>query len=82
MRAETLVAIDWDNADRDIEPVRHFIRSNGGPDALVDVKPVDFTKDRTGETVACWRVTFDAELVRNTEVHGASFRAGFVSHIE
>jgi hypothetical protein len=82
VRTQTLVAIDWNGADRDIEPVRHFIRKNGGPDALVDVTPVDFTKDRTGEVVGCWRVTFDADKVRNTEVHGAGYRAGFVSHIE
>lgn len=82
MRKETLVAIDWDGAERDIEPVRHFIRREGGPDALLAVTPFDFTKTATGEVVGAWRVEFDAHKVRNTEVHGASFRAGFVSHIE
>lgn len=82
VRTETLVAIDWSGADRDIEPVRHFIRATGGADALGKVTPFDFTKDRTGEVVAAWRVDFDADRVRNTEVHGAGFRAGFVVHIE
>lgn len=81
MRVEVLVAIDWSDDGLDIEPVRHFVRSQGGSDALVGVVPVDHVKP-SGVVVPCWRVSFDADRVRNTEVHGVSYRAGFVSHVE
>lgn len=74
-RPETLVALDFDNA-LDIQPVLDFVG-----DALLGWAD-DFTPHwRTGEPVRTHFVTFDARKVRNTEVHGKSFRTGFTGHI-
>lgn len=80
-RIETLVAIDWDDADRRIDSILDFIRREGGPDAYVGAVPFDHVKPNGG-TVGAWRIQFNARKVRNTEVHGKAYRAGFVSHIE
>lgn len=69
--------MDWDSADLSIQPVLDFVG-----DALVGHEIVEVPHWRTGAPITTHRVTFDAGVVRNTEVHGKSFRSGFVSNIE
>ena len=74
---ETLVAIDFDRKGVSIAPVLEFVG-----DALLHHREGTTPHWRTGEPLVTHWVTFDARRVRNTEVHGAGFRAGFVSHVE
>lgn len=78
-KLQSLVAMDYSgegNLDRVISFVDKF-------DALVWVETVEVAHFRDeGRMIPTHRVTFDANKVRNTEVHAASFGAGFVSHIE
>ena len=74
-KTETLVALDFDGLDP--APVLAFIG-----DALISHEVTTTPHWRTGEPVLTHLFTFDGRQVRNTEVHGAGYRAGFVSHIE
>jgi hypothetical protein len=75
-RTETLVAFDWNNADLPIGPVLDFLS-----DAFVTHTTETRPHWNTGAPQLVHLVAFDADRVRNTEVHGAGYRAGFVVHI-
>lgn len=77
MKAQTLVAMNHGAGDRSIEPVLRFIDQ-----ALLDHQVITQPHWRTKEPNIVHRVTFDADQVRNTEVHGIGYRAGFIVHIE
>lgn len=81
IRPETLVALDWESAGRSIQPVLDFIEREA-PGALIAHEATTVPHFRTGEPILAHRVTFDSRRVRNTSVHGKSYRCGFVSHIE
>jgi hypothetical protein len=81
-KPETLVAIDWSGENLAIDRVLAFVG-----DALiaheVTTQPhagTNATADSPRQTVH--RVTFDSRQVRNTEVHGAGYRSGFLVNIE
>lgn len=80
---QTLEAIDWNDKGLLIHSVVDFIRREGGYDALIDVKAAE-TDPRlsNGRQVPMWVVRFDGNKVRNTEVHGKAYRAGFVAGIK
>ena len=77
MNVQTLVATDYDGLGLDISPVLAFI---GG--ATVSVDRGTYRHFRTGVELPEYRITFDADQVRNTVVHGVGFNAGFVVSIE
>lgn len=78
-RPETLVAIDFDGGTLDITPVVEAITAAGAMlDRTVDLDWQDFR----GVTRPRHEITFDANVLRNTEVHGIGYRAGFIVHIE
>lgn len=79
MTEQVLVAVDWENSGRSPEPVLDFLREH---DALVAHEVGWQAHWKTGETQPVHRFRFDAGKVRNTEVHGVGFRAGFVVHVE
>ena len=76
-KVERLVAMDWADKGLDPAPVLAFIG-----DALISHEVTTTPHWRTGKPVVTHLFTFDGLRVRNTEVHGAGYRAGFVSHIE
>jgi hypothetical protein len=76
VRVETLVAIDWSDKGLSLEPVLSFIG-----DALVGVTTGTVDHPKLG-TVPCHRVAFDADRVRDTEVHGRGYHAGFVVSLQ
>lgn len=76
---QSLVAMNY-SGDGNIERVISFVDKFG---ALVWVETVQVQHFRDAERfIETHRVTFDANKVRNTEVHAAGFGAGFVVHIE
>jgi hypothetical protein len=78
-KPETLVAMNYDGAG-DLAKVLAFLDAEG---ATISVETVQVQHFRdAGRFIETHRVTFDAWKVRNTHVHGVSFHAGFVSHIE
>lgn len=78
-RHQTLVAMNY-SGEGDLARVLDFVKKH---DALVSVESVEVEHFRDKDRIIpTHRVTFDANKVRNTEVHGASFHAGFVSHVE
>lgn len=77
MRAQTLVAMNIGTGDRDIAPVLRFVG-----EALLDHQVIVSPHWRTKEPQIVHHVVFDADRVRNTEVHGIGYRAGFTVHIE
>lgn len=80
-RYETLVAIDWEGTGRSIQPVLDYVARHG-EHVLANHWSEPRAHPTTGLTQNVHYVTFDARQVRNTEVHGAGYRAGFVVHIE
>lgn len=80
-KPQTLVAIDWKNEGLSIDRVLAYVG-----DALIghDVteQPSNSTKAQPGDTQTVHRVTFDSRQVRNTDVHGAGYRSGFLVNIE
>jgi hypothetical protein len=78
-RVQILRAIDWENAGRDPQPIIDFINRH---DALIEHKTVEQPHWKTGDPQTVHLFTFDAKKVRNTEVHGAGYHAGFVVNIE
>jgi hypothetical protein len=74
---QILVAMDWLSAGLPIDRVLAFVG-----DALVAHEVTTTPHWQTGEPIPTHRVTFDADQVRHTEVHGRSFHSGFVGHIE
>ena len=76
-KVERLVAIDWSGTGVDPAPVLAFIG-----DALISHEVSTIPHYSTGEPLVTHLFVFDGLRVRNTEVHGASFHAGFTSHIE
>lgn len=83
MHMETLVAMDMKSDGTDIQPVIAYVKNEGGDSAFLgwvaESKP--HWRDEN-LTTTIHRVCFDADKVRNTYVHGAGFRAGFVCHVE
>lgn len=80
MRVRTLVAADYTPDSRlDPQAIRDFI----GPDAMAGetCELVPHFRDK-GRMIRTYRFEFDANQVRNTEVHGAGYRAGYVVHVE
>jgi len=76
MNAQTLVAMNWSGAG-DIRIVLHRLA-----DTVIEHVETTTPHYKTGEPIETHRVTFDANRIRNTNVHGIAYRAGFVSHIE
>lgn len=77
VKAQTLVAIDFTGSGLDIAPVLAF-----AGDAVLHHRAGETPHWRSGEPLPTHWVTFDADRVRNTEIHGAGYRAGFTVHVE
>lgn len=75
-RVETLVAMDWNDKGLSLDPILAFVG-----DALISVTSSTADHPKLG-TVPCHRIAFDGRMVRNTEVHGKGYHAGFVVHVE
>ena len=76
-KVERLVAMDWADKGLDPAPVLAFIG-----DALISHEVTTTPRYHDQSPAVTHLFTFDGRQVRNTEVHGASFHAGFTSHIE
>ena len=76
MAIQRLVALDFEG-NHDPAPVLAFIG-----DALIEHVVDEEPHWRTGQPLPRHCFTFDAGMVRNTEVHAAGFRAGFVVHLD
>lgn len=82
MRVEVLVAVEYGASEPrplDIEPVLAQLRRAGG---LVGHEVTSIPHHASGRPMRTHRVAFDATAIRNTDVHGMGYRAGFLSHIE
>lgn len=78
---EALVAIDWEGG-HDIQPVLDRLAEVG---ALMGIQTGPYSLPNPGgDRVERTRhvVTFDRNMIRDTEAHGIGYRAGFVVHIE
>jgi hypothetical protein len=78
-RTEVLVAIDWDRKGADLAPVIAAIEAEG---ALLGVATDEEWTNWKGVTMTRHEVRFNALKIRNTEVHGLGYRAGFVVNVE
>lgn len=80
-KLRTLVAVDWKDEDLQIDRVVSVVG-----EAFVSHSCADEQSNargaQEGETKVVHRLTFDARLVRDTEVSGAAFHSGFVSWVE
>jgi hypothetical protein len=74
---QVLVGIDWDgNVPK---PALLSVISYIG-DGLLKYEQTD--EELSGKVRPVHRFTFDPGIRRNTEVHGAGFRAGLTCHVE